>query len=84
MRAHATLLSLLALLSLVGCGGRAAPAAAPALAPIDSVLLEAPQEDATADIPAEQQARQDQASRNGENSRVGLPLPQRHGLNTAR
>jgi hypothetical protein len=73
-------LVLLATLTLVGCGKGPVAAAAPGLQPIDSVLLQAPQASSEPAIQLEQQTRQEQSARHGENSRTGLPRPQRHGL----
>jgi hypothetical protein len=72
-------LMVIATLTLVGCG-KGPASAAPALQPIDSVLLQAPRASSQPAIQLEQQTRQEQSARHGENSRTGLPRPQRHGL----
>jgi hypothetical protein len=73
-------MAVLATLTLVGCGKGPTASAAPALQPIDSVLLRAPRASSEPAIQLEQQTRQEQSARHGENSRTGLPRPQRHGL----
>ncbi|MEB3328302.1 MAG: hypothetical protein VKQ33_03605 [Candidatus Sericytochromatia bacterium] len=66
-------------LTLAGCGKEGPSASAPALRPIDSVLLQAPRASSAPDVQLEQQTRQEQTARHGENSRTGGPRPQRHG-----
>jgi hypothetical protein len=80
MRELILLATSLAVATLAGCGRGVMAAPGPALAPIESVLLQAPHDEAGPVIQAEQQTRREQTARHGENSRTGQPKPQPHGL----